>query len=108
MNTTSLNWSEQEQTIARAAFEQACQCAAERLIQTVQKQAANTDSLDSLWQLHDYLSIQRHLIEGRSEFQLDGILFVFASFVKEGLLKLDQLQGLDGEKLGKVAAMAQF
>jgi hypothetical protein len=33
---------------------------------------------------------------------------VFASLVKEGLLQLDELSGLDAEKLAKVAAMARF
>jgi hypothetical protein len=28
--------------------------------------------------------------------------------VKEGLLQLDELQGLDADKLGKVSAMARF
>jgi hypothetical protein len=35
-------------------------------------------------------------------------MVVFASFVKEGLLQLDDLQGLDADKLSKVAAMASF
>jgi hypothetical protein len=48
------------------------------------------------------------VIEGRFDFRLDGILFVFASLVKDGLLQFDELQGLDAEKMGKITAMARF
>jgi hypothetical protein len=108
MDTTIALWSDQELAVARGAFDQACARAAEVLIAAVQRQAGEIQSLEALWQLHDFLSIQRHAIEGRSAFSLDGILFVFASFVKEGVLQLDDLQGLDAEKLSKVAAMASF
>ena len=108
MNSTSALWSDQEQVVARAAFERACVRTGEALILAVQHQAGRVGSLDELWQLHDFLSIQRHVIEGRSEFRLDDILFVLASFVKEGLLQLEELDGLDAEKLGKVAAMSRF
>jgi hypothetical protein len=33
---------------------------------------------------------------------------VFASLVKEGLLQLDELSGLESEKLAKVTAMSRF
>jgi hypothetical protein len=78
------------------------------LIEAVRRQVDTLQTVDALWQLHDFLSIQRHVIEGRFDFRLDGILFVFASLVKEGLLQLDELQGLDADKLGKVSAMARF
>lgn len=106
--TTVAVWTAQEQTIARSAFDAAHARAVASLIATVQAQATLLSSVDGLWQLHDYLSIQRHGIEGRFDFRLEGILFVFASLVKEGLLGLDELDGLDAEKLAKIAAMARF
>ena len=106
--TTVAVWTAQEQTIARHAFDAAQSRAVASLIATVQTQAARVTSVDSLWHLHDYLSIQRHGLEGRFDFRLDGILFVFARLVKDGLLGLDELDGLDPEKLAKIAAMARF
>ena len=101
-------WSVQEEAVARAAFQRACLRTSEALIEAVQQQANQVETLDALWQLHDFLSIQRHVIEGRTDFRLDNILFVFASFVKEGTMQLEELDGLDAEKLSKVAAMARF
>jgi hypothetical protein len=106
--TTVAVWTVQEQTTARSAFDAAHSRAVDSLIATVQAEAARLTSVDALWQLHDYLSIQRHGIEGRFDFRLDGLLFVFASLVKDGLLGLDELDGLDAEKLAKITAMARF
>lgn len=101
-------WTETEQGVARSAFSRAYGRAVDQLVQQVQAQAAALDSAEALWQLHDYLSIQRHTMEGRFDFRLDGILFVFASLVKDSLLQLDELAGLDDEKLAKIAAMSRF
>jgi hypothetical protein len=107
-NTTVTVWTVQEQTIARRAFTAAQDRAVASLIGLVRHHAAELDSVDSLWQLHDFLSIQRHSMEGRFDFRLEGILFVFASLVKDDLLGLDELAGLEPEKLAKIRAMSQF
>ena len=102
------DWTELEQCIARTAFDQAHGRALSSLISEVQLQAALLDSADALWQLHDYLSIQRHRIEGRFDFRPQAILFLFASLVQDKLLDLSELEGLADGKLAKIRAMAQF
>jgi hypothetical protein len=108
MDTTLQGWTEAEQDIARQAFNQAYQRAVDQLVASVQARAAALGTADSLWQLHDFLSIERHTMEGRFDFRLDGILFVFASLVKDSLLELEELGGLDAEKLAKIKAMSRF
>jgi hypothetical protein len=102
------DWSELEQRIARTAFDNAHGRAIASLINEIQLQAALVDSSGALWQLHDYLSIQRHRIEGRFDFRPQPILFLFASLVKDNLLNLEELDGLADAKLAKIRAMAQF
>lgn len=101
-------WTDHEQSVARAAFDRAYGRAIERLVQAVRARSAALSSADTVWALHDFLSIERHTIEGRFDFRLDGILFVFASLVKEELLRLEELAGLDNDKLSKITAMARF
>lgn len=108
METTLADWTDQEQAIARDAFERAYNRAVAGLIAAIQLQATQLSGADQVWQLHDFLSIQRHVIEGRFDFRYDGLLFTFASLMKEGLLQPEELQGLDAEKLGKITAMARF
>ena len=102
------DWTELEQRIARTAFDNAHGRAIASLINEIQLQAALVDSSGALWQLHDYLSIQRHRIEGRFDFRPQPILFLFASLVKDNLLNLEELDGLADAKLAKIRAMAQF
>jgi Photoprotection regulator fluorescence recovery protein len=101
-------WSDSEQTVARQAFDTAYGRAIAQLVDAVQSKAVGLTSAQSVWELHDYLSIERHTIEGRFDFRLDGILFVFASLVKDNLLELAELQGLAADKLAKISAMSRF
>jgi hypothetical protein len=101
-------WTDSEQAVAREAFDRAYGRAVDQLVASVQARAAALASAETVWQLHDFLSIERHTIEGRFDFRLDGILFVFASLVKESLLQIDELAGLDAEKLAKIVAMSRF
>lgn len=64
--------------------------------------------LGELWQLHDFLSAKRHEIEGKYDYQYSVLLFVFAGLVKEGWLHLNELQGLDKDKLSKVAVLSRM
>jgi hypothetical protein len=107
-NSVVDTWSDAEQGIARTAFETAYSRAVTRLVASVQTQASSLSDASSVWALHDFLSIERHTIEGRFDFRLDGILFVFASMVKDQLLQLEELEGLTADKLAKVSAMSRF
>jgi Photoprotection regulator fluorescence recovery protein len=101
-------WSASEQLVAREAFARAYDRAIQALSQEVHHRAATLDSAESIWSLHDYLSIERHKIEGRFDFRFDGLLFVFASLVKDDLLEAQELVGLSDDKLAKISAMARF
>ncbi len=101
-------WTTSEQAVAREAFDRAYGRAVDQLVVTVRSKSEQLNSAETVWQLHDYLSIERHTIEGRFDFRLDGILFVFASLVKDSLLKIDELAGLDAEKIAKIEAMSRF
>lgn len=107
-DTVAQGWSDSELAIAREAFDRAYGRAIEQLVLAVRSRSADLASADAVWALHDFLSIQRHSMEGRFDFQLEGILFVFAGLVKDELLGLEELAGLEREKLSKIAAMSRF
>jgi hypothetical protein len=101
-------WSTTEQLVAREAFSRAYTRAIATLSEEVRRRCTALDTAETIWALHDYLSIERHRIEGRFDFRYDGLLFVFASLVKDQLLQVDELQGLSEDKLAKISAMARF
>lgn len=102
------NWSDSEILIARQAFDRAQGRAVDALVLAIRSRSQALDGVDSVWALHDFLSTERHIMEGRFDFQLDGILFVFASLVKDQLLEIRELAGLQNDKLAKITAMARF
>lgn len=107
-DSTLDGWTDSEQSVAREAFDRAYSRSIEQLVTAVRSQSAKLSNAESVWALHDFLSIERHTIEGRFDFRTEGILFVFASLVKDQLLEMDELAGLDADKLSKIAAMSKF
>ena len=108
MESVLAGWTDQEQAIVKQAFDTAYGRAIAQLTETLRERVRTLEGAEDLWQLHDFLSIQRHSIEGHFDFRLDGIWFGFASLVKDNLLNLDELVGLEAEKLAKIAAMSRF
>jgi len=108
MDTELAGWTREEQELARRVFDRALHREIEALIDSLRRHCAALSGRDDVWQLHDFLSIQRHAIEGRQAFQLAGLLFVFADFVRDGLASLEELEGLSPDKLAKISAMARM
>ncbi len=108
MDQPLTGWSESEETIARQAFERAYERALASLIEHLRDRLPQLSSAESLWELHDFLSIQRHAIEGRFDFREPGLLFVFAGLLKDQLISLEELQGLEAIKLAKISAMTRI
>jgi hypothetical protein len=108
MQVSEAEWTDIEKKIARTAFEQAYDREIKALLKQVQSEAETLTELGDLWQLHDFLSARRHEIEGKYDYRYSGLLFVFAGLVKEGWLRINELEGLDKTKLSKVAALARM
>ncbi len=108
METEVAGWTTQEQGLAQAVFDRAMAREVESLIGDLRGKAAKLTGSEEVWQLHDFLSIRRHEIEGRFDFRLTGLLFVFASFLKDGLVSIEELEGLSPDKLAKISAMARM
>jgi hypothetical protein len=105
---SATDWTSEEQVVARTAFELGKQRSITALITTLQEQSRKLDTPESIWKLHDHLSTERYLFEGRAEFDKSNVLFVLADMIKQRLITMDDLQGLDQTKVSKVKAMSMF
>ncbi len=108
MQVSEAEWTDSEKKIARSAFDNAYEREIEALLKQVQEQASTVVNLDHLWQLHDFLSAKRYEVEGKYDFQYSVLLFVFAGLIKDGWLHLDELEGLDKDKLSKVIVLSRM
>jgi Photoprotection regulator fluorescence recovery protein len=108
MQVSEVDWSQTEQKVAKEAFEKAYAREIAALIQEVRAQASAIAELDDMWCLHDFLSARRHDLDGKYDYSYSVLIFIFAQLVKEGWLHLDELKGLETDKLSKVAALARM
>ncbi|WOD38316.1 hypothetical protein [Nodosilinea sp. E11] len=108
MQTSELQWTAQEQSIAKAAFAKAYQREIQALVQLVRQQASTIAGTDDIWHLHDFLSARRHELDGKYDDRESALLFVLADLVKENWLSFADLEGLDALKLSKITALTRM
>jgi hypothetical protein len=101
-------WSDTEKEVAQTAFNKAYEREIAALIKEVSDQATSIVELEDLWRLHDFLSARRHDVDGKYDYRFSVLVFVFSQLVREGWLKLDDLEGLERDKLSKIAALARM
>ncbi|NBD15895.1 MAG: hypothetical protein GVY04_07040 [Cyanobacteria bacterium] len=105
MQVTDKQWSSQEEKIAQEAFNKAYKREIAALIQEVEQQAKQVEVVEDLWHLHDLLSAKRHEIDGKYHYDPSTLLFILAELVQGGWLKLQELEGLEQNKVSKIKAL---
>ncbi len=105
MQVTDKQWSSQEEKIAQEAFNTAYEREITALIQKVEQQAKQVEAAEDLWHLHDLLSAKRHEIDGKYHYDPSTLLFILAELVQGGWLQLQELEGLEKDKVSKIKAL---
>jgi hypothetical protein len=95
-------WSPAERKIARRAFRAAYlrQCAT--ITETAKRMLGSPLPPEEIWQLHDYLSGERRNMDQRYDFRYSVLISVFARLLREGWMKMRDLEGLDADKIQQI------
>lgn len=101
-------WSQLERQIAQEAFEKAYEREIAALLKEVRERSNTITKLEDTWLLHDFLSAKRHELDGKYDYKYSVLIFVFAQLVKEGWLHLQELEGLEKDKLTKIVALTRM
>ncbi len=101
-------WSETEKKIVEETLKRAYERETQALMEKIREQANIMAEIDDAWRLHDLLSAKRHEIEGKYDDRESVLIFVLAQLLKEKWLQLKELEGLDRDKLSKIAALARM
>ena len=101
-------WSTTEQKIAECAFKKAYERETAALIQYIYERIEEIKEIDSVWNLHDYLSAKRHQIDGKYDFRYPILIFIFSDLMKEGWLLPEDLDGLDQDKISKITVLSRI
>ena len=94
-----MRWSPKENAIARQAFDRALHRELEATIQEVKQMAERIKEADELWELERHLTQRRNEIDAKYEYKYSVLLLVLGDLVREGRLKVEELQGLSEAKL---------
>lgn len=108
MQAQDITWSDKEQKIAREVFDRAYNREIKTLIELVNHKNSQIATIEDLWHLNDFLSARRHEIDGKYDYQYPILIFVLAGLVKEGWLQLEELEGLNPDKVAKIAALTRM
>jgi hypothetical protein len=101
-------WSAEEWDVVQHAIDTAYSREVAELIESLQSRLPNLGCPDDVWNLHDYLSAKRHEMDGKYDRREASLLFMFAGLVKDGLLRVEELEGLSREKIIKISALARM
>jgi hypothetical protein len=102
------DWSKAEKQVAQAAFDKAHEREIQQLIKEVREQASTIAELEDVWRLNDALNARRHEIDGKYDYRYSVLIFVFAQLLREGWLQLNELEGLEADKLSKISALTRM
>jgi Photoprotection regulator fluorescence recovery protein len=101
-------WSEVEKQVAQTALKQAYNRETKALVEQIRKRVEAVSEIEDIWRLHDFLSAKRHEIDGKYDDSDSAYIFVFARLIKEKWLSLNELSGLESDKLSKVVALSRM
>lgn len=106
--TEEFAWSATEKKIARRAFEQAYQRKCGEIAAEVKKLVTSHSTSSGLWQIHDYLSEQRKIVDQIFDYRYSVLISVFGHLLRQGWLKEADLVGLRADKLEKIKRWANL
>jgi Photoprotection regulator fluorescence recovery protein len=99
-------WTQGQKAAARKAFEAAlereCRAIRAKVVQMLEKEP---DPLE-IFRIHDYLGEQRREVNRKYDYRYSVLISVFATLLREGWLKEEELSGNGDEKVRRVKELA--
>ena len=105
---TETRWDIREKEIAQTALKKAYRIEVETLVQEVKDAAGLIASHEDVWQLHDFLSGRRHDIEGKYDEREEFLMYTLSRLIKDGLLEISDLDGIDAGKKAKINLLTRM
>lgn len=105
---TETRWDIREKKIAQTALKKAYRIEVETLVQEVKDAAGLISSHEDVWQLHDFLSGRRHDIEGKYDEREEFLMYTLSRLIKDGLLAISDLDGIDAGKKAKINLLTRM
>ena len=93
-------WSKTEKKIAKQAFDLAYERKCQKIIEQIKKRKLSNDK--DIWKLGDYIHKKQKEIDRKFDYRYSQLILVFSVFIKENLLSIEDIAGLDEEKIDTI------
>ncbi len=103
-----ITWSKREKQVVRRAFEKAYNRECAELLAQVREMAATATGPGGLWGIHDFLDGKRREIDQKYDYRYSALILVFGRLVREGRLTIEDLEGLNQNKLAEIRGLVQL
>jgi hypothetical protein len=102
-----LKWTKSEKIVAKRVFEKCYQKECEAILTKLKERIASADKPSYLWLIHDFLTEELKKIEDNYDYRYSILILVFARLLKEGWLKVSDLDGINEDKIEKIKYLAK-
>lgn len=103
-----ITWSKKEKAVTRQAFENTYKKECTELTNEIREMANQANEPDDIWRLHDFITEKRRQIEDKYDYRYSVLILVFARLMKEGWIEVDDLEGLNEDKIAKIMHLAKI
>lgn len=101
-------WSGTEKIAARKAFDLALRKELDSAINEAKERDARITEASELWELEDWLGKRRRKIDSTFDYRYSVLPEVFAGLIFNGLLTVDQLNGIAPEKVDYIRKIVDW
>jgi hypothetical protein len=101
-------WSPAEKSLARKVFDGALQRELAEVMQEAKRRALGIEAPSELWDLEEYLRESRKKIDDKYDYRYSILLDVFGWLLREGRIRIEELRGLDDQRLAYIRMVADF
>jgi len=101
-------WSKKEKEVARQAFGRAYERECKELSNKVKEMANSVKTPEDIWELHEFLAEKREEIDEKYDYRYSVLILVFGKLLREGWIRLNDLEGLDEDKIIKIKNIAEL
>jgi hypothetical protein len=107
MPMDNMRWSDAEKKIARRVFDQALRQELDEIIRKVQEMARDIKEPSDVWKMEEYLTRRRKAIDADYDYRYSQLPLLFGKLASKGRIRVEDLRGLDEEKLAWVRFMTK-
>ncbi len=103
-----IKWSKTEKKIARQAFDKAYEHEIKHIENEVREMLDKSEDVWSVWHIHDFLTKKRKETDQKYDYRYSVLITVFSHLYSEGWLLLEDLKGLDEDKIERIQTISKM